>query len=138
MDRFTRNYLVFLGAILSLVVIAWLASLNPRVWELNDLLEKDPQLNAYPYRFQVLSVENGLATLTTPRSSQVPAVRFLGIIYPQLANRQDNDPDVIEAQKTLADLQAHARQLTLSQPDVSRVQWQIDTAWYAKHGIIIQ
>jgi hypothetical protein len=138
MDRFTRNYVIILGAVVTLIGIAWLASLNPRVWELNELLEQDPPLRAYPYRFEVLSLDGGTATLTTPRSSQVPAVRFLGIIYPQLANRQENDPDVIDAQKALAEHQARAKELVLSQPDVSRVQWQIDTAWYASHGIMLQ
>lgn len=138
MDRFTRNYLIILGSIAAVIVIAWLSTLSPRVWELNDLLENDPQLRTYPYRFEVLSLENGIATLTTPRSPQVPAVRFLGIIYPQLANRQENDPDVIAAQKELAERQGRARELILAQPDVDRVHWQIDTAWYAEHGVVLQ
>jgi hypothetical protein len=138
MDRFTRNYLIILGSIAAIIIIAWLATLSPRVWELNGLLEDDPQLSAYPYRFEVLSLDNGVATLTTPRSPQVPAVRFLGILYPQLANRRDNDPDVIAAQKELAEHQGRAKELILAQPDVDRVQWQIDTAWYAEHGVVLQ
>jgi hypothetical protein len=138
MDRFTRNYLIILGTIVAIVLIAWLASLNPRVWELNDLLEEDPQLSRYPYQFEVLSLDNGVATLTTPRSPQVPAVRFLGILYPQLANKQANNPDVIAAQKELADHQARAKELILAQPDVSRVRWQIDRTWYTEHGVMLQ
>ena len=138
MDRYSRNYLIILGTIAGLIAVVWLANLNPRIWELNDLLEEDPQLRAYPYQFRVLSLENGIASMSTPRSSQVPAVRFLGIIRPQLANRQDNDPDVIAAQKELASLQARAKELILAEPDVDRVYWQIDSAWYAEHGVMLQ
>ena len=138
MDRYTRNYLIIIGTMVGLFVAVWLANLNPRVWELNDLLEDDPQLSAYPYQFRVLSLENGIASLSSPRSSQVPAVRFLGIIRPQLANRQDNDPDVIAAQKELASLQARAKELILAEPDVERVYWQIDTGWYVEHGVMLQ
>ena len=138
MDRYTRNYLIIIGTMVGLFAAVWLANLNPRVWELNDLLEDDPQLSSYPYQFRVLTLENGIASVSSPRSSQVPAVRFLGIIRPQLANRQDNDPDVIAAQKELASLQARARELILAEPDVDRVYWQIDSAWYAEHGVMLQ
>jgi hypothetical protein len=138
MDRFTRNYLIILGTIVAIILIAWLASLNPRVWELNDLLEDDPQLSKYPYHFEVVSLDSGVATLTTPRSSQVPAVRFLGILYPQLANKQANNPDMIAAQKELADHQARAKELILAQPDVNQVRWQIDRTWYTEHGVMLQ
>ena len=138
MDRYTRNYLIIIGTMVGLFAAVWLANLNPRVWELNDLLEDDPQLSSYPYQFRVLTLENGIASVSSPRSSQVPAVRFLGIIRPQLANRQDNDPDIIAAQKELASLQARARELILAEPDVDRVYWQIDSVWYAEHGVMLQ
>ena len=52
---------------------------------LNDLLRADPQLAAYPYRFEVLSLENGVAEISSPRSAQVPVVQFLRLVHPELA-----------------------------------------------------
>lgn len=138
MDRYTRNYLIILAVIASPFIIAWLMTLNPRVWELNALLEADQTLSRYPYQFEVLSLSNEVATLSSPRSAQVPAVRFLTVLYPRLANKQANDPDMIAAQKELAAIQARAKELILKQADVKQVRWQIDRAWYTAHGIILQ
>lgn len=138
LDRFTRNYLIFLG-VLAVAALAWWASTwSPRVGELNDLLADDPVLADYPYRFRVVALEDGVATLTTPRSYEVPAVRALAIIEPRLAGRSTDDPEVVAAQKRLAEHQGHASELVLAEPDVQRVRWRLDRAWYADHGVVLR
>ena len=137
MDRFTRNYLIGLGVVILLILIGWLSTMNPTVWELNDLLEEDPMLSEYPYQFRVLSLENGVAAMSSPRSSQMSAVRFVGIIHPELARKPINDPALIRAQKRLAEHQGHARKQVMAHPEVKRVKWVLDESWYSAHGISV-
>ena len=137
LDRMTRNYLIILGMVGLLILFAWLPSLNPRVWELNKLLETDSQLSHYPYRFKVIEIDGSSATLSSPRSSKVAAIRFLNILYPGLARKSPNHPDVIKAQKELASVQKHAKKLIMAQPEIKSVQWRVDQSWYSQHGIML-
>jgi hypothetical protein len=106
-----------------------------RAWELSGVLEEDAQLQSYPYQFKVISVKGEVATLASPRSAQVPAVKFLAILYPQLSGKGADSPAMVEAQKELAKYQAHARELI---PDIERVRWQIDRDWDMQRGVILQ
>lgn len=136
MDSFTRNYSLVLGAIL-LGLLAWWASSvwQPRVWEINDMLESDTQLSGYVYQFRVVDFDNGMATLSTPRSFEVPAMRFLEIVQPALAGKAQDDPLMIAAQQDLIDHQKRAQGLVLGLPDVQRVDWRLDVKWLADHGV---
>ncbi|MCO5761713.1 MAG: hypothetical protein NHG36_09415, partial [Chromatiaceae bacterium] len=98
MDNFTRNYSIgLIGATLVLLGF-WLNSLwTPRVWELNDLLAAEPVVAAYPYAFRVTKFNDGIATLSTPRSFAFPAIRFLPILEPELANLAQDDPRMVAA-----------------------------------------
>lgn len=139
MDRFTRNYSIALGLALVALVALWVGSnWNPRVWELNDLLETDTSLSSYPYRFRVIALDNGIATLSTPRSFDVPAIRFLAIIHPELAGADPDDRRMVAAQQDLADHQKQAQALIARQPDVKAVRWRLDTEWLADHGVHMQ
>lgn len=107
MDRFTRIYSIAIGVVVIGALAVWIASAwKPQVWELDQVLEADPLVSSYPYRFRVVSFENGVATISTPRSFDVPAYRFLAIIHPNLTNKADNDPQVIAAQQDLIDHQS--------------------------------
>jgi len=98
----------------SLVLWWGIANWAPRIWHLNGVLDADPQLSAFPYRFRVLAVSDGTATVTSPRTPDMPAVRFLGILRPELASRREDDPAVVAAQQDLAALQGRARDLLLA------------------------
>lgn len=135
LDKTTRNYLVIIGVIMLVFLVDWASSLNPTVWEINQQLEDDPQLNTYPYTFRVLSLDNGIATISSPRSASISAARFLGIIYPGLANKSPEDPALMKAQHDLALKQGRAKKLVLAHSDVEQVRWGIDSEWYAAHGI---
>ncbi|KAA6183425.1 hypothetical protein F2Q65_15870 [Thiohalocapsa marina] len=136
MDSFTRNYTIVLVAIL-LGLLAWWGSSvwQPRVWELNDLLEADAELADYPYQFRLVRLDGGVATLSTPRSFQFPAVRFLQLIHPELAGQSQDDPGMMAAQQDLIDHQKRAQGLMLAQPDVQRVDWELDVKWLSDHGV---
>jgi hypothetical protein len=136
MDSFTRNYSMGLGALVLALVALWIYSVwSPRVAEINDLLESDPLISAYPYQFRLQSLENGVATISTPRSFEVPAIRFLAIVHPELAGLAQDDPRMIAAQQKLIDAQKRAMGLVQAQPDVKTVTWELDVRWLADHGV---
>jgi hypothetical protein len=138
MDRFTRNYLIGLGAALGILAILWFASnWHPEAGRLNELLQADRDLAAYPYPFRVVSVNDGVALMSSPRSFEVPVVRFLAVVKPGLAGKADNDPEVMAAQAELARHQKRAQKLVQDQPEVRSVRWVLDKAWYAERGIYL-
>jgi hypothetical protein len=99
------------------------------------MLEEDPTLAEYPYPFRLRSLDDGVATLWSPRNFQVPAIQFLAIVHPGLAGLAQDDPKVMAAQQKLIEHQKHAQALVLSLPDVERVDWVLDTQWLASHGV---
>ena len=136
MDRFTQNYSIALGLVILVALGFWVKSTwQPTVWEFNNVLTSDPQLSSYPYQFRLRSLENGIAVISTPRSADFPAIRFLEIIHPQLADKAQDDPAMIAAQQDLIDHQKRAMGLMLAQPGVTSVDWELDVRWLADHGV---
>ncbi len=134
MDRGTRLYSIFLIAIV--VMLVFVALYKPaRVRALNEILENDASLAAYPYQFRVLSVKNGIAVMSTPRSTSMPVQRMIGAIYPQLRQIPVTDPAYLQAQKELAEHQALARSLITADPAINDVRWSLDHTWLVQHGI---
>jgi len=134
MDRFTRNYSIVLGVIF-LVVLVWALYEDPQVSDLNAILEQDSEVAGYTYKFQVLRLQNGIATMSTPRSSNFPVHRALGILFPHLANRAQDNPDVMEAQQELARIQKRAKAIVMESAKVNSVRWELDKNWLSQHGI---
>ena len=136
MDSFTRNYSILLGAVLVGLLAWWLSTIwQPRVWEINEMLESDPTLSEYVYQFRVVDFDNGVAILSTPRSFDVPAMRFLEIVQPGLTGKAQDDPAMIAAQQDLIAHQKRAQGLVQALPDVQRVDWRLDVKWLADHGV---
>ncbi len=138
LDRGTKIYAGFLGGFTLLGFAIWLATLDLRLGEIDDLLQRDHEIASYPYRFHALEIHGTTAIISSPRSTSVPAVRFLGIIRPGLANKSEQDPDLIAAQKELGELQSKVRKLVLSRKDIDDVRWKIDKEWYSDHGVMIE
>ncbi|MEJ2620235.1 MAG: hypothetical protein P8163_08225 [Candidatus Thiodiazotropha sp.] len=137
LDRGTKIYAGVLGSLVGLGLLAWLLTLDFRLGEIDEMLKQDTQLAAYPYTFKALEIKGTTAIMSTPRTSAVPAVKFLGMIYPQLRRKSEQDPEVIAAQKQLGKIQGRVRELVLSREDIERVSWRIDKAWYQEKGILI-
>ncbi len=136
MDKFTRNYSIVLGVVVVVLLAWWINSIwQPDVWEINEVLDADAELADYPYQFRVKRFEDGVATISTPRNFQVPAMRFLEVIHPELAGLEQDDPKMLEAQQGLIDHQKRTQGLVLSQPGVERVDWELDVQWLADHGV---
>jgi hypothetical protein len=139
LDRFTRNYSIGLGVIAAAVLVTWAVSAwNPGAARLNEVLAADAELAAYPYSFRVVAFEDGVATLGSPRSFDVPVIRFLGVLDPDLAGKAQDDPDVVAAQDRLAYHQKRAQALVAAQPGVEQVRWALDRDWYRERGIMLK
>ena len=137
LDRFTRNYLIVLGLIGIASLGWWFAAWNPRVGEINAVLEADPQLSDYPYQFRVLSLEKGVAVVSTPRSFEVPVMRFLAVLRPDLRGKAQDHPQMMAAQAELAAHQKRVGSLVREQEDIKTLRWRLDKAWYAERGIYL-
>jgi len=134
MDRFTRNYSIFLGLVVLAILLAVLYE-DPALSDLNELLEQDELVAAYTYPFRVTKLYKGVATMSTPRSTEFPVQRALGLLFPRLANRKQDDPELIQAQQELATVQKRAMAIVKEADVVKRVRWELDTAWLSKYGV---
>jgi hypothetical protein len=136
MDRFTRNYSIVLGVIF-LIALVWALYEDPLVSDLNDLIEQDADIAGYPYQFQVLRIQNGIAVMSTPRSSEFPVYRALGVLFPHLSNRSQDNPDIMKAQQELARIQKRAQAIVMDSGKVKSVRWELDKDWLSQHGILL-
>lgn len=134
MDDFTRKYLYFLMSLVVIGLIWWLSSLDFRAREINGLLESDAEVSAYPYPFRVMSLEKGVAQVSSPRSAQFSAIQSLRILYPSLEQSSTVSDEMMLAQEELARIQSHVGKLVKSQKDVNSIRWVLDEQWLAEHG----
>jgi hypothetical protein len=138
LDRGTKIYAGILGGILLFGIVTWLLSLDLRLGEIDNMLQQDPVIATYPYKFHALEIQGTTAVISTPRSTSMPAVQFLGMIRPGLANKSEQDPAVIEAQRELGALQSKVKKVVLTRQDIENVRWRLDKEWYSNRGILVE
>jgi hypothetical protein len=129
--------LIVLGIFLGMALL-WFAVQNPQINRINDALAADPEVAAYPYPFHALSVDDGVAVISSPRSTEVSVLQFFKLAFPKLNLGNPDSPEVIAAQKRLAAVQGKVHNITKAQPDIKDVLWQIDRNWYASHGVTLE
>ena len=129
--------LIVAGIFLALAML-WFFKQDPQVNQLNAVLKADAAIASYPYPFHVLRVEEGTAIVSSPRSTQVSVLQFFQVALPNLDITNPDTPTVITAQKQLADVQGQVYNLIKAQPEIKDVLWEIDSAWYASHGVTLQ
>lgn len=132
-----QQLLLILPLFLGLALL-WFLQQDPALNQMNAALKADAGLQAYPYQFRALKVENGVATLSSPRSPQVSVLQFFQIAKPSLDTSNPDSPTMIAAQKELAQLQEQAGKLAKAQPGIKEVQWELDRSWYASHGVTLE
>jgi hypothetical protein len=138
LDDFTRKYLYGLVVLVLVGFVWWLSSLDFRVREMNELLKADAELAAYPYPFRVVSLENGVAQVSSPRSASMSAIQSLRIMYPDLQQNSAVSGEMMAAQEELARVQSYAGKLVKSQEDVNSVRWVLDQRWLENHGVYVE
>lgn len=134
MDKFTRNYSIIL-AVIAVVALIWVSYESPRVSKLNALLLDSAEVTAYPYRFRVLKLEDGVATMSTPRSADFSAHRALAILFPELRDEPPDSAAMLNAQQEMARVQGVAKSIVEGADDVDRVVWELDERWLRGEGI---
>lgn len=136
-DPFVKRYLVALALLVVGGVAYFFSQQDERVVAINDKLATAAELADYPYRFRVLTLEEGVATVTSPRSAEMGPMHFLRALDASLNDKDVLHPDMMAAQQQLTDRQVAAEALVLAEPDVQRVRWQLDRAWYRDNGIFL-
>ncbi len=136
MDRGSRNYLIFLTVLVAGLLVIFLYE-DPMVSKLNDMLEEDLKITSFPYAFRVVRVDDGVATLSTPRSTDVPVEQVMGILFPKVAGCAPDSAEFQKAQQHLAAVQTRVRELILAEPGVKRISWQLDRNWLTQHGLVL-
>ncbi|MFN2328537.1 MAG: hypothetical protein ABR612_06445 [Chromatocurvus sp.] len=137
MDDFAKRYTLILVAVAVLGLAWWFFSRDTLGGDINAMLEHDAELAGYPYTFRVISVEEGVATVSSPRSAQVSVIQFLRTAFPDLADMPVDHPEMMAAQEKLVSMQSRAAEIITASPEVSAIQWQIDEKWYASRGAYI-
>ena len=111
---------------------------SPEVRALNAQLATDPLLVDYPYPFRVLSIADGTATMSTPRSPQMSVQQMIAAIDPSLKNIAVDNPRFRAAQQKLAEHQNHAASLVMNSDLVDEIEWELDTKWLSENGIVVK
>ncbi|WP_144822680.1 hypothetical protein [Marinobacter piscensis] len=138
LDSFTRKYLYVLAGLALVGFVLWLGSYDFRVGEINSVLEADSELAAYPFPFRVLTLENGVARMSSSRSAQLSVIQSLRVMFPELQQKDPMSDEMMAAQVELARLQSRAAELVTKESDVTSVRWVLDKAWLAKRGIYVE
>jgi len=125
-------------AVLFMIALDWfIQAPDSRARQLTAVLAQQgsEHMKQYPYQFHVMRVDGGTAMLSTPRSREVPALKVLKVLYPDLDTSNPNDPQFIAAEKRLAEVQAEARKIIAAQPGITDVRWELDRKWLTSRSI---
>lgn len=137
LDPFLKRYLVGMALLLVAGLVYFITQQDSRVSQINDKLATAPALVDYPYRFKVLSLEDGVAVVSSPRSAEMGPMHFLRILDPSLNDKDVVHPDMMAAQDLLVEKQSAAGRIVSGEPGVTRIRWQLDERWYARHGVYL-
>ena len=134
MDQGTKIYGIVLGTFCIVLAVIFLYE-SPKVQDLNNRLESIKEINEFPYQFKVLRVNNGIATMNSPISTELPCGKVIAIIFPSLKGKSLLSPEYQNAQKLLAKVQMLASKNVKSDPDISRIVWELDRSWLIQNGV---
>ena len=90
--------------LLALVALDWyIRAPDSRSRQLTSVIEAQASAKqkSYPYKFRVMKVSEGTAIMSTPRNREVPALKMLGALFPEIDTTNPNDPAFMAAEKLL-------------------------------------
>lgn len=130
----TKTKILSLSIILCISFL-WVFNFDFRALELSNLLARNTDIARYPYLFKVASVSDGVAIMYSPRSADASAIRSLRFMYPSLVYENDDSKKMVDAQMELARIQKKAASIVRNQPDIKKVEWELDKRWLSNHGV---
>jgi hypothetical protein len=136
--RKIKSWQWVLVALVFLVALDWaIRRPDAQTRQLNAVLadRASAQLKAYPYQFRVLRVEGDTAVMSTPRNFDAPAFRMLGVLYPDINVKDNNNPKFIEVERLLGRVQDEAKDIVLAESGIASVRWELDRDWLRRRGI---
>lgn len=110
--------------------VGWLGWRGFEVISLNHALKADDIVANYPYQHRVVRVEGNTAIMTSLRSLETPTRDALNAIFPSMRNLADTSREWQQAERELAQVQARAGDIILSQDSIDRIRWELDENWY--------
>lgn len=110
--------------------VGWLGWRGFEVISLNHALTADEIVANYPYQHRVVRVEGNTAIMTSLRSLDTPTRDALNAIFPSMRNLADTSREWQSAERELAQVQARAGDIILSQSGIDRIRWELDKNWY--------
>ena len=130
----TKLYAAILG-IICLILSATFLYEAPKVKTLNKQLYAIKEINDFPYRFKVLRVDNDIATVNSPISTELPCGKVIAIIFPALKGKSLLSEEYQIAQQQLASVQMRVTNIVKSDPDIKKIIWELDRTWLIQNGI---
>lgn len=134
MDRGTKIYAAILG-IIFITLAAFFLYEPQKVTELNNQLDSIDEIKHFPYHFKVLRINNGVATLNSPISTELPCGKIIGIIFPSIKGKSLLSPEYQKAQKLLAKVQMRVGNIVKSDPSINKIVWELDRPWLIQNGV---
>jgi len=134
MDRGTKIYSLILGVISLSLAITFLYE-PAKVQELNKQLEAIKKVKDFPYSFRVLRINNGIATMNSPISIDLPCGKVITIIFPRLKGKSLLSAEYQQAQEQLAEVQMLASNKIKSDPEINKIVWELDKTWLIQNGV---
>jgi len=134
MDRGTTIYAAILGMI-CITLAAFFLYEPQKVKELNNQLESINEIKNFPYHFKVLRINNGVATLNSPISTELPCGKIIGILFPSIKGKSLLSPEYQKAQKLLAKVQMRAGNIVKTDPSINKIVWELDRPWLIQNGV---
>jgi len=110
--------------------VGWLGWRGFEVISLNHALKADDTVANYPYQHRVVRVEGRTAIMSSLRSLDTPTRDALNAIFPSIRNLADTSREWQQAERELAQVQARAGDIILSQDSIDRIRWELDENWY--------
>ncbi|MCW8932751.1 MAG: hypothetical protein OQL19_21250 [Gammaproteobacteria bacterium] len=102
---------------------------------MNKQLQSIAEIKNFPYQFKVLRITNGVATLNSPISTELPCGKVIQIIFPSLKNKSLLSEEYQKAQKQLAMVQTQVENTVKSNPEIVKIIWELDRSWLIQNGI---
>jgi hypothetical protein len=136
MDRGTQIYSSILALICFGLAVIFLYE-APQISRLNGQLQANQLIKEFPFHFRVSNIQNGIATINSPVSTQLPCGKVIAVIFPEVSNKSLLSDEYQGAKNKLAEVQNLISQIVTANEAIKTIHWQLDKNWLIQNGISI-